>query len=75
MSAIATDPAPRTAQIIGLGAGIVLVLTCLTVQVLSQQPATSAFRIVWDVLGLAGLVLVIAYARVLRGRKRPAGKD
>lgn len=75
MGPMATDPAPRAVQIVGLGAGIVLVLTCLTVQVFSQQPAMSAFRIIWDVLGLAGAGLVVAYARVLRGRRRPASRD
>ena len=37
------EPTQRLAPILGLATGILLLLACLTVQVLSQQPPVSTF--------------------------------
>jgi hypothetical protein len=59
------EPPPRVSQVLGLATGIIFVASCVVVQVLSRQPVTSAFRLLWGVVGLGGLVLVIFWGRLL----------
>ena len=68
------EPPPRVSQVLGLATGIVCVASCVVVQVLSRQSFTSAFRLLWGVVGLAGLVLVIFWGRLLR-RSRSSRRD
>lgn len=69
------EPTQRLALILGLATGILLLLVCLTVQVLSQQPLVSASRIIWGVIGVGGLVIMVFNARLLRRHGRPPRKD
>lgn len=61
---------PRLTWIVSGATGALVLLTCIVVQVLSRQPASSAFRIVWDVLGLLGSVLLVASVWLLKRRTR-----
>lgn len=61
-------PAQRAPLVLGVVTGGLVLLACLAVQLLSLQPPTSAFRLVWDALGLGGLLLLLLSAWTLRRR-------
>ncbi|MEZ0164107.1 hypothetical protein AB2L27_04910 [Kineococcus sp. LSe6-4] len=63
----------RLVPVLGLSTGTVLVLTCLTAHLLSRQPPTSAFRVLWALVGLGGVVLAVLSARLLRVGRRTDG--